>query len=142
MNMDYVKKRGRGRPKKEDVKKYSHMFRLNETDSRLLLRMYKQSKARSMSQFLADKILNHQIKIIEINKSAIDFVMLLTQFFVQMKGIKNNYNQLFSVLVKQMGEDKARKMLRIVEQPTLDFIRSWQELEKIAQQLRERWLPK
>lgn len=142
MNMDHVEKRGRGRPRKEDVKKHSHMFRLNETDNRQLLRMYKQSEARSMSQFLADKILNHQMKIIEINKSAIDFVMLLTQFFGQMKGIKNNYNQLFNLLVREMGEDKARKMLKIIEQPTLDFIRQWKELESIISNLRERWLPK
>lgn len=142
MDMDHVVKRGRGRPKKEDVKKHSHMFRLNERDSLYLLRMYKLSEARSMSQFLADKILNHQMKIVEINKSAIDLVMLLTQFFGQMKGIKNNYNQLFNLLVREMGEDKARKMLKIIEQPTLDFIRQWKELESIISNLRERWLPK
>lgn len=138
MNMDHVMKRGRGRPKKEDVKKHSHMFRLNEMDSKQLLRMYKQSEARSMSQFLADKILNNQMKIIEINKSAIDFVMLLSQFFGQMKGIKNNYNQLFNLLVREMGEDKARKMLKIIERPTLDFIRQWKELESIISKLREK----
>lgn len=62
--MDHVKKRGRGRPSKYDSKKYSHMFRLNETDSYRLIRMYKKSKAKSMSQFLADKILNYRMKII------------------------------------------------------------------------------
>ncbi len=82
------------------------------------------------------------MKIIEINKSAIDFVMLLSQFFGQMKGIKNNYNQLFNLLVREMGEDKARKMLKIIERPTLDFIRQWKELESIISNLRERWLPK
>lgn len=140
--MDHVVKRGRGRPRKEEIKKHSHMFRLNEMDSKQLLCMYKQSEARSMSQFLADKILNHQMEIIEINKSVIDFVMLLTQFFGQMRGIKNNYNQLFNLLVREMGEDKARKILKIIEQPTLDFIRQWKELESIIVKLRERWLPK
>lgn len=140
--MESMKKRGRGRPKKEDVKKYPHMFRLNETDSCRLLKMYEASKAHSMSQFLTDKILNHNLKVIEINKSAIDFVMLLSQFFAQMRGIKNNYNQLHTTLVKQVGEEKAQRMLKIIEEPTLEFIKQWQQLEAIIQKLREQWLPK
>lgn len=140
--MDAMNKRGRGRPKKEDVKKHPHMFRLNETDSNKLLKMYQVSKARSMSQFLTDKILNYELKMIVINKSRIDFVMLLSQFFAQMRGVKNNYNQLHSTLVRQMGRDKTQKMLKIIEQPTMDFIRQWKELELIIQKLRERWLPK
>lgn len=80
--------------------------------------------------------------MIEINKSAIDFVMLLSQFFVQMRGIKNNYNQLYTTLVRQVGEKKAQQMLRIIEQPTLEFIQQWKELEKITLKLRQEWLPK
>lgn len=141
-HVEESKKRGRGRPRKDDIKKYSLMIRLNDKDNDRFMTMYKQSKARSVSQFIADKVLNHQLKIIEINKSALDFVMLLTQFFAQMRGIKNNYNQLFTFLVKKMGEDKARKILRIIEQSTLDFIHLWKELEIITQHLRDKWLPK
>lgn len=140
--MKPMKKRGRGRPKKEDVKKYPHMFRLNETNSKRLLKMYEVSKARSMSQFLTDKILNHKLQVIEINKSAIDFVMLLSQFFAQMRGIKNNYNQVHTTLVKQVGEEKAQQMLKIIEQSTLEFIKLWKVLEGITQKLRTKWLPK
>lgn len=140
--MESMKKRGRGRPKKEDVKKYPYMFRLNETDSCRLLKMYETSKARSISQFLTDKILNHKLKVIEINKSAIDFVMLLSQFFAQMRGIKSNYNQLHTTLVRQVGEEKALRILKIIEQPTLEFIKQWKELNLITQKLRAKWLPK
>lgn len=137
-----MKRRGRGRPKKEDVKKYPHMFRLNETDSCKLLKIYEASKARSMSQFLTNKILNHKLKVIEINKSAIDFVMLLSQFFALMRGIKNNYNQLNTTLMRQVGEEKTQRMLKIIEQSTLEFIRQWKELDSITQKLRAKWLPK
>lgn len=140
--MDYVEKRGRGRPKKEDVKKYSHMFRLNETDSRRLMRIFKQSKARSMAQFLSDKVFNSDLPVIEINKSAIDFVILLTQFFAQMRGVKTNYNQCFALLIREVGEDKARFRMKILEDATRDFILSWQQFELITNELRERWLPK
>lgn len=119
--MEHVEKQGRGRPEKEDIKKHSHMFRLNETDSLRLQQMYKASEAKLMSQFLAKKILNHEIKIIRIDKSTIDFVMLLTQFYSQFRGVKNNYNQLFTLLVRELGETKARQMIKLLarDQPLI-----------------------
>jgi len=128
--------RGRGCPKKEDVKKFRHMIRLNDKENRRFLAMYRQSGFKSKSRFIAEKVLNHQLKIIEINKSAIDFVMLLSQLFVQYRGVKNNYNRLFSALVNHLGEEKARKLLKIVENPTLDFIQTMKEIEQITTKLR------
>lgn len=141
-HVEESKKRRRGRPRKEEVKKHGHMFRLNEADSEHLLHIYKASEAKSMSQFLADKILNHSLKVIEIDKSAIDFVMLLTQFYAQFRRVKNNYNQLFALLVRELGEPKARQMIKLLEQPTLDFIQSMKEIEQITTKLREQCLPK
>jgi hypothetical protein len=135
-------KRRRGRPKKGAILKYRYTIRLNNADSKRLLEMYKQSGAKSLSRFMADCVLNHKIKIIEINKSAIDFVMLLSQFFVQFRGIKNNYNQLFAVLVRNLDEDKARFMLKIIENPTLDFIQTMKEIEQITTKLKDKCLPK
>lgn len=140
--MEHVEKQGRGRLEKEDIKKHSHMFRLNETDSLRLQQMYKASEAKLMSQFLAKKILNHEIKIIRIDKSTIDFVMLLTQFYSQFRGVKNNYNQLFTLLVRELGETKARQMIKLLERPTLDFIELMEEIEQITAKLREQCLPK
>lgn len=140
--MKHVDKRGRGRPKKDNIKQYRYMIRFNDRDNERFLLMYKQSNARSVSQFIAEKVLNHQLKVVEINKSVIEFVILLSQFFVQMRGIKNNYNQVFSTLSEYLGEEKARGMLRIIEHPTLDFIHSWRKLESITLHFREKWLPK
>lgn len=141
-HVEESKKRRHGRPRKEEVKKHSHMFRLNERDSQRLQHMYKASEAKSMSQFLVDKVLNHEIKIIRIDKSTIDFVMLLTQFYSQFRGVKNNYNQLFTLLARELGETKARQMIKLLEQPTLDFIQSMKEIEQITAKLREECLPK
>ncbi|PXV60114.1 hypothetical protein CLV62_13134 [Dysgonomonas alginatilytica] len=135
-------KRGRGRPKKDHCLKYRYMFRLNDSENEKFLEMYKQSKMKSKSSFVVDRVLNNQLKIIQINKSTIDFVMLLTQFFAQFRAIKNNYNQLFTTLVRNLGEDKARYMLKIVEKSTLEFIQSKLEIEELATKLKEQCLPK
>ncbi|WP_163304822.1 hypothetical protein [Dysgonomonas sp. 521] len=131
------KKRGRGRPTKEDVKNYRHMFRLNDADNKRLLAMYRQSGKKSMSGFLAEKILNHKLKVIEINKTAIDFVMLLSQFFAQFRGVKNNYNRLFTVLNRNSGEEKARLMMKVLEKSTLEFIQTMKDFEEMVTKLRE-----
>ncbi len=131
-------KRERGRPRKGDILKYRYMIRLNDADSKRLLEMYRQSGMKSLSRFMADCVLNHKLKVIEINKSAIDFVMLLSQFFVQFRGVKNNYNQFFAVLVKNLGEDKARYLMKILDKSTLEFIQTTKDFEKMVTKLRER----
>lgn len=144
MNMEHLEKRGRGRPRKEEneIKTHRHMFRLNESDNKRLQEIYKQSNAKSMSRFLADKVLTHRLRIVRINKSTIDFVMLLTQFFAQFRGIKTNYNQLFTAQARNLGEDKARYMMKILEKSTLEFIQSKLEIEERITKLKEKCLPK
>lgn len=135
-------KRGRGRPKKDDILKYRYMVRFNNEDNTKFLAMYKQSGMRSKSAFIADCILNSKLKIIQIDKSTIDYVMLLTELFAQFRAIKNNYNQLFTTLIRNLGEDKARYAMKIVEKSTLEFIQSKLEMEELTIKFRERCLPK
>jgi len=137
-NGEQTPKRKRGRPRKGDIVKYRYMIRLNDKDNKRFLSMFKQSGFKSKSRFIADCVLNNKLKIIEINKSAIDYVMLLTQFFVQFRGIKNNYNQLFISLVRNSGEEKARKLIKIIENPTLDFIKSMKIIEHTVIELRKK----
>ena len=142
VNGEEVPKRKRGRPKKDDILKYRFMIRFTDKENQKFLSMFKQSGMKSKSQFIANCVFNRKLKVIEINKSAIDFVMLLTQFFTQFRRVKNNYNQLFTALVKNLGEEKARKFIKILENPTLEFIRMMREFEELTTKLREKCLPK
>lgn len=142
VNGEEVPKRKRGRPKKGDILKYRFMIRFTDKENQKFLSMFRQSGMKSKSQFIANCVLNRKLKVIEINKSAIDFVMLLTQFFTQFRGVKNNYNQLFTALVKNLGEEKARKFIKILENPTLEFIQTMKQIEQLIAKLREKCLPK
>ncbi|WP_280646809.1 MULTISPECIES: MobA protein [unclassified Dysgonomonas] len=130
-------KRKRGRPKKDDILKYRYMIRLTDKENERFLSMFQQSGQKSKSKFIADCVLNHRLKVIEVNKSAIDFVIQLTQFFAQFRVIKNNYNQLFVALIRNSGEDKARFMMKILDKSTLEFIQTMKDFEKMATKLRE-----
>lgn len=135
-------KKKRGRKPKADKQLYRHMIRLNNKDNETFLSLFRQSGAKSKSRFIADCILYNPVKIVQVNKSAIDFAMQLSQFFAQFRAIKTNYNQVFQTLVRNLGEDKARSMMKIVEKSTLDFILMRNQIEDLYTQIRERCLPK
>jgi hypothetical protein len=148
MNMEYVNngagrlKKKRGRKPKADKQLYRHMIRLNNKDNEKFLSLFRQSGAKSKSRFIADCILNNPIKIVRIDKSAIDFAIQLSQFFAQFRAIKTNYNQVFQTLIRNLGEEKARSMMKIIEKPTLDFLLMRNQIEELTNQIREKCLPR
>lgn len=148
MNMEHVSngagrlKRTRGRKPKADKQMYRHMIRLNNKDNERFLSLFGKSGHKSKSRFIADCILNNPVKIVQVNKSAIDFAMQLSQFFAQFRGIKTNYNQVLQTLVRDLGEEKARSMMKIIEKPTSDFIIMRNQIEDLYTQIRERCLPR
>ncbi|MDR3057826.1 MAG: hypothetical protein LBU84_06765 [Prevotella sp.] len=135
-------KKKRGRKLKADKQMYRHMIRLNNKDNEKLLSLFRQSGTKSKSRFIADCILNNPVKIVQVNKSAVDFAIQLTQFFAQFRAIKTNYNQVFQILVRNLGEEKARLMMKIVEKSTSDFILMRNRIEELTTQIREKCLPR
>jgi hypothetical protein len=142
MNIENVEKKKRGRKPKANPQAHRLWIRLNSRYHERLLAMYKRSGKRSMSAFLTDCVLNKPLKIIEVNKSVIDFVMLLSSFFTQFRAIKNNFNQVYRSLVVNFGEQKALEMIQIVAQSTREFGLLKKRIEEITIELRELCLPK
>ena len=135
-------KRKRGRKPKANSQSNRLMIRLNSKDYGHFLKMFEHSGTPSYSAFIADSVLNKPLKIVEINKSVIDFVMLLSNFFAQFRAIKNNLNQVYRSLVIHLGEEKAYKMIQIVANSTREFGLQKREIEEITMKFRELCLPK
>ncbi|KAA6319339.1 hypothetical protein EZS27_030755, partial [termite gut metagenome] len=132
----------RGRKPKADRQEHRYMVRLNEADNKRFLSMYKRSRKRSISAFITDCVLNNPVKIVTVDKSVLDYVMLLSGFFEQFRAIKTNYNQVFYVLIRNFGEQKVRFMMKIVEESTLQFGLLKREIEEITTKFRKSCLPK
>jgi len=134
----------RGRKPKPEANRQTHRiaFRLNSAERKQLLRMYEKSDRKSISAFLADYILKKPAKTVVVNKSVIDFVMLLSNFFAQFRAVKNNYNQIFHALIQNFGEQKACSMMKIFEKSTLQFGILERNFEEYVTKLREKCLPK
>ncbi|KAA6326988.1 hypothetical protein EZS27_023979 [termite gut metagenome] len=137
-----IEKRKRGRKPKLNPQINRYMIRLSEKDTELFLSLYRQSGKRSISAFMANCVLNRNLKVVVIDKSLIDFVMLLSSFFVQFRAIKTNYNQVFHALIRNFGEQKACSMMKILEESTREFALSKLEIERLTAQLKERCLPR
>ena len=137
-----VEKKKRGRKPKANPQKHRLMVRLNDAEKKRFLQMLEKSGKRSYSAFIADCVLNKPLKIVEINKTAIDFTMLLSSFFIQFRAIKNNFNQVYPSLAKHFGKQKAAEMIRIVTDSTVRFRELKNEIEAITLRFREKCLPK
>jgi hypothetical protein len=131
-------KKKRGRKPKADKQKHRCMFRLNGKDRKRLLQLYERSGKLSYSAFMADCVLNKPLKVVEINKSTIDFVMLLSSFFAQFRAVKNNFNQMYGALVRNFGEQKALEMIQIVAPSTREFGLLKRDFEEYVTKLREK----
>ena len=142
MSIENAGKKKRGRKPKANPQVNRLMIRLNSKDHKQFLQMYERSGKPSYSAFIADCVLNRPPKIIEINKSVIDFVMLLSSFFAQFRAVKNNINQIYLSLVKNFGEQKAVGMIRIVTNSTVQFRELRNEIEAITLNFKEQCLPK
>jgi hypothetical protein len=142
MNIENVEKQKRGRKLEANPKKNRLWIRLNNAEQKQLLQLFEKSGKRSMSAFIADCVLNRPMKIVEVNKSVIDFIMLLSSFFAQFRAVKNNFNQMYSALVRNFGEEKAMQMIQIVAASTRKFGLLKRQIEETAVKLREQCLPK
>jgi len=142
MSIENAEKKKRGRKPKTNPQVNRLMIRLNDKDRQRFLQLYERSGKPSYSAFIADCVLNRPLKIIEVNKSVIDFVILLSSFFTQFRAVKNNFNQVFRALVLNFGEQKAIEMIQIVAQSTREFGLLKREIEKMTIKFREECLPK
>jgi hypothetical protein len=142
MNIENVEKKKRGRKPKAHPQVNRYQIRLNNKDKARLMVMYKRSGKRSISAFIADCVLNKPLKVVVINKSLVDYAILLSSFHSQFRAIKNNFNQVYRTLVLNLGEKKALEMINILAQSTREFGLLKQEIEETIIRFREICLPK
>ena len=137
-----IEKKKRGRKLKANPQVHRYCFRMNSADSKRLLAMYKRSGMKSYSAFITDCVLNCKPKIVEIDKSAIDYVMLLSSFFAQFRAIANNYNQVNKVVYSNVKAEIARQMMANLVKATIEFKVMSQKIEEQVNRLRALCSPK
>lgn len=140
--MSANKKSKAGRKAKEFPAIYRYDIRLNETDSVQFENMFDLSGYKYRGHFIRDKVLNTPLKVKVINKSLSDYIILLSQYRSQIRGVANNYNQLLRLLKEKLGERKALAFLYKLEKVSFELARTNKEIETQLQNLEKQWLQK
>ena len=128
-------KRKAGRPRKADKKIHRVAVRFTAEENIRFLTLFERSGKKSRSEFLADKVLNTPMKIIQYNKTLHDCIVKLSSFPAQVKAIGNNYNQVMDYLFQHFERKKALRLLYPLEKAIIELVKANHELKQQIRQL-------
>jgi len=80
--------------------------------------------------------ISEQLKVVEINKSAIDYAILLSNFSGEFRRIGTNYNQVIKALKANFGEKTALKLLYQLEKATIELVALHKQIVEISTKVR------
>ena len=111
-----------GRKPKADPAVFRYTIRFNEAEHNEFLSRYEQSGMSVRARFITSCIFNRQLKVVKIDKAAMDYYMRLTTFHSQFRAIGVNYNQVTKALKATYTEKKALAFLYQLEQATRELV--------------------
>ena len=111
-----------GRKPKADPCRHRLAINLNDADYAKFLSLYEESGLSDKARFITSCIFNRQLKVVKIDKAAMDYYMRLTTFHSQFRAIGVNYNQVTKALKSTFTEKKALAFLYKLEQETRDLV--------------------
>ncbi|MBS5867314.1 MAG: hypothetical protein KIC70_05085 [Alistipes indistinctus] len=119
---------------------YYYGFRLDERQNIEFERLYELSGAKTKSEFILSAIFDKPLKVVKIDKAAMDYYVKLTNLQSQYRAIGVNYNQAVKAINTQLSERKALSFLYKLEQQTLELIRTNKEIIRISEEFEQKYL--
>ena len=80
------------------------------------------------------------MKVVKIDKAAMDYYMRLTTFYNQYQAVGNNYNQLVKAVKNNFGEKRGLAMLYRLEKVTIELITITKELFVLTDEFEQKHL--
>ncbi|GHU57035.1 hypothetical protein FACS189411_09380 [Bacteroidia bacterium] len=111
-----------GRKPKADPCRHRLAINLNDADFAKFLTLFEQSGLQDRAHFITACIFERQLKVVKIDKAAMDYYMRLTTFHSQFRAIGVNYNQVTKALKSTFTEKKALAFLYKLEQETRKLV--------------------
>ena len=131
-----------GRKPKDNPAIFRYSVSFNATEHAKFLTLFEQSGMKVKAHFIAACIFNRTVKVVKIDKAAMDYYMRLTSFYSQFRSVGVNYNQVVKVLKSNFSEKKALAFLYKLEKATLELVKINQQIIQLTQEFEERWLQK
>ena len=131
-------KRSTGRNKKINPTSFRYVFRLNEEENNQFLSLFEQSGMKIKAHFITSLLFNREIKVVKIDKSALDYYTKLTELYVQFRSVGVNYNQIVKILYRNFSEKKAAAYLYKLEKETTQLIAICKQILELSQQMEQK----
>ena len=131
-------KHSTGRNKKINPASFRYVFRLNEEENNQFLSLFEQSGMKVKAHFITSLLFNREIKVVKIDKSALDYYTKLTELYAQFHSVGVNYNQIVKILYRNFSEKKAAAYLYKLEKETTQLIAICKQILELSQQIEQK----
>ena len=95
-----------GRKPKADAAVFRYYIRFNETEHSEFLSRFERSGMKVKAHFITSCIFNRDLKVVKIDKAAMDYYMRLTTIHSQFRSVGVNYNQVSKAIKATFTEKK------------------------------------
>jgi hypothetical protein len=127
-----------GRIPKSNPAIFRYTISLNEVENAAFLGRFDESRMTVKAHFITTCIFNKHLKVVRLDKSAMDYYMRLTTFYSQFRAIGVNYNQVVKTITTSFPEKKALTMLARLERITIELVASNRQIMNLADELEAR----
>ena len=141
-NKNRKTRKGVGRKPKTDPAVYRYVVRLNSEENVKFDIQFQKSGLRERSKFIKAMIFGKEIKVVRIDKAAMDYYVRLTNFYHQFQAVGNNYNQAVKAIKTNFGEKRAMSLLYKLEKMTLELMLVTKKVIALTEEYQKKWLQK
>ncbi|MDY3362772.1 conjugal transfer protein MobA [Riemerella anatipestifer] len=134
------KKHKGGRKPKIDKAIHRYTISFNSEEHEKFLSLFEQSGMAYKARFIISVLFNKEIKMVKIDKTAIDFYIKLTELNAQFRKIAVNYNQIVKILYRHFSEKKAGAYLFKLEEQTKKLVALSEEIKQVTQNFEQKHL--
>ena len=118
------------------------MVRLTSEENGHFDIQFQKSGFKERSKFLKALIFEREVKVVKLDKAAMDYYIRLTNFYHQFQAIGNNYNQTVKAVKSNFGEKRAFALLRNLEKATIDLVVLSKRIVMLTREFEEEYLIK
>ena len=142
MTTENKKQKQVGRKPKADPCRHRYSFNLNDSENVQFLSLFDASGLKEKAHFITACVFNRELKVVKIDKAAMDYYMRLTTFHSQIRAIGNNYNQVTKAIKTAFTEKKALAFLYKLEKATQELVAINRQIIQLTDEFELRWLQK
>lgn len=134
------KRKTAGRKPKSDPAVYRYGIKLNSEENGKFELLFLQSGLSQRAKFIKAMIFGKEMKVVKLDKAAMDYYVRLTNFYHQFQAIGNNYNQTVKAIKNNFGDKRAMALLYRLEKITMELVVLSKQIIALTREFEEKHL--